>query len=67
MVPAIWSAMDRIFVILDCFLPFYPLNNPKNKNFEKLKKALGDIIILYKCTKNRDHNTVPEVWRARQM
>ena len=24
------------FVILDRFLPFYPPNNPKNQNFEKL-------------------------------
>ena len=43
------------FVILDCFLPFYPCNNPKNQNFEKLKKTAGDIIILHKCTKNHDH------------
>ena len=30
-------------------------NNPKNQNFEKLKKMLGDIIISHKCTKNHDH------------
>ena len=28
----------KFFVILDHFLPFYPPNNPKNPNFEKLKK-----------------------------
>ena len=44
----------QIFVILDCFLLFYPPNNPKNKNFEKLKKDPGDIIILHMCTKNHD-------------
>ena len=32
----------------------YPPNNPKNQNFEKLKKMPGDII-LQKCTKNQDH------------
>ena len=42
-------------VISDHFLPFYPPNNPKNQNFEKLKKTPGDIIILHKCTKNHDH------------
>ena len=29
----------KFFVILDCFLPFYSSNNPKNQNFEKIKKA----------------------------
>ena len=28
----------QFFVILEHFLPFYPLNNPKNQNFEKMKK-----------------------------
>ena len=51
----IWSATDKIFVILDNFLPFNPPNNPKNQNFEKLKKAPGDTIILNKCTKNHEH------------
>ena len=34
----IWSVTDIIFVILGHFLPFYPTNNPKNQNFEKMKK-----------------------------
>ena len=55
MVPEIWSVMDIIFVILDHFLPLYPHNNPKNQNFQKLKKINGDIIILHKCTRNTDH------------
>ena len=46
---------QNFFVILDRFLPFYTTNNLKNQNFEKLKKAPGDIIILHKCTKNHDH------------
>ena len=43
-----WRA--EFFVILDCFLPFYPPNNPKNQNFEKLKKNPENIIILQMCT-----------------
>ena len=39
------------FVILDCFLPFYPPNNPKNQNFEKLIKT-RDITILNMFTIN---------------
>ena len=55
----VWFLKYRVhqtnfFVILDHFLPFYPPNNPKNQNFEKMKKTPGDII-LYKCTKNHDH------------
>ena len=45
----------EFFVSLDCFFPFYPSNNQKNQNFEKLKKNPGDIIILHKCPKNHDH------------
>ena len=45
----------QFFVILDHFLPFYSPNNPKNQNFEKIKKNPGDITILHKCTKNQDH------------
>ena len=51
MVPEIWIA-TIFFVILDHFLPFYSPINPKNKNFEKMKKKIpGDIIILHKCNK----------------
>ena len=57
MVPEIWSITDRIFFILDHFLPFYLSNNTKNQNFENLKKTLGDIIILHTHTKNHDHIT----------
>ena len=58
MVSQIWSATNKIFCH---FGPFFSLllppflNNPKNENFEKLKKVPGDIIILHKCTKNHDH------------
>ena len=43
---------QNFFIILDCFFPF---NNPKNQNFEKLQKPPRDIIILHKCTKNHGH------------
>ena len=36
-------------------LPFYPPNNPKNQNFEKMKKAPGDITILHMFTINDNH------------
>ena len=38
MVPAILSTTDRIFCHFGPFLPFYSPNNPKNQNFEKMKK-----------------------------
>ena len=37
------------------FLPFYPPNNLKNQNFEKMKKMPGHIITLQRGTKNHDH------------
>ena len=45
----------EFFVILDYFFPFYPLNNLKNQQFEKMKKTHGDIIILHMCTINDSH------------
>ena len=44
-----------MFFVLGNFLPFYPPNSLKNKNFKKLKKAPGGIILLHKFTKNHDH------------
>ena len=38
------------------FLPFYPSKSPKNQNFKNTKKKPGDIIILHKCTKNKNHD-----------
>ena len=34
---------------------FTPLTNPKNDNFEKMKKKPGDIIILHRCNINENH------------
>ena len=44
-------------VILGHFLPFYPLKNPKNQNFEKWKKLLeiSSFYTIIWCT-------VPEIW-----
>ena len=53
----------QFFVILSHFLPFNPTNNPKNQNFEKMKKVSGDNIILLQCTKNHYH-TIPEIWHV---
>ena len=44
----------KLFLILGYFLPFYLPYNPKNQNFEKMKKMPGDTIILHMCTKNYD-------------
>ena len=46
---------QKFFVLLDCFLLFYPTNNPKNENFGKMKKLHGDIIILRRCNISDNH------------
>ena len=48
----LWS--DDVWFISGIFLPFHPTKNPKNQNFQKMKKMPWDIIILHKCTKNYD-------------
>ena len=55
MVLEIPSATDKLFVILDQFLPFYPAKNPKNQNFEKIKKSSGEITTWHMCTINDNH------------
>ena len=52
MVPEIGNVTDRIFCHLGPFFALLPPNNPKNQNFEKLKKNPGDIILLHMCTIN---------------
>ena len=39
------------FVILDCFLPFYPPNGQKNKNFKNVKQHL----VISSFYTNKDH------------
>ena len=50
------AGWTEFFVILEHFSHFYPHNNPKNQNFEKMKKPTGDIIILHRC--NIDYNHI---------
>ena len=45
----------EFFVILGNFLSFDPPHNPKNQNFEKIKKASGDVTILHMSVKNHNH------------
>ena len=55
----------EFFVISTIFYPFTPPNNLENQNFEKLKKAPGDIIILHICTINDNHFThVHHKWQS---
>ena len=68
MVSEIQSETDIIFVILDHFWPFYPPppNDLENQNFEQIKKAPRDVIILHICAKNHDLHIcmLPEIWSA---
>ena len=50
----VWQT--QFFLSLNYFLLFYSPNNPKNHNFDKMKKTTRDIIILYKCTINENHD-----------
>ena len=45
----------EFFAILDHFLPFYPPNNSKNENFEKLKKNTWRCYHFSLCTINGNH------------
>ena len=45
----------KFFGILDHFLHFYLPNNPKNQNFETMKKSPENIIILHMCIINDNH------------
>ena len=46
---------NRIFLSFWTIFTHLPPKNPKNQNFEKMKRLSRDIIILHKCTKNHDH------------
>ena len=57
-----YSSWDTEWDIIFChFRPFFalltpsPSNNPKNQNFEKMKKASGDVIVLNLSNKKHDH------------
>ena len=55
MIPEIPSATDIFCHFGPFFTLLHPPKNQKNQNFKKLKKLSGYILILHKCTKNRDH------------
>ena len=55
MVHEIWSATDIIFCHSRPFFALLPPNNPKNQNFEKMKKLPGDIITFQTCDINGNH------------
>ena len=52
-VPEIWGETKIFghFGPLFALYSFAPPNNPKNQNFEKMKEAPGDVIILNLCNK----------------
>ena len=52
-VPEIWGETKIFghFGPLFALYSFTPPNNPKNQNFEKMKEAPGDVIILNLCNK----------------
>ena len=65
MVPEIWSVTDRLFCRFGLFFAILPPNNPKNQNFEKLKRMPGDIIILHMCTIN--DNQMMRYWARKNL
>ena len=55
MVPEIWSVTDRMFIIMEYFLPFYRPMGPRKSNFWQNEKTLEDIIILQMFNINDSH------------
>ena len=66
MVSEILSATERTFCHFGLFFALLPPRNPKNQNFEKMKKAPGDIIILHMSTINKTWCIIPEIWSTTQ-
>ena len=69
MVPEISSATDILFCYFGLFfLPFHPAppNNAENLNFEKIKKASRDIIILHISTTNKKNKMMYDSWYGAQ-
>ena len=55
-----WQA--EFFVILGHFLPFYLTKNPKNQNFEKMKKKYLEISLFYKSVNKNHHQMLYCSW-----
>ena len=65
MAPEIWSLTDRNFCHFGQFLALLPPNNPKNQNFEKIKKKTHlEILSVYTSVPKVMiiSYTVPEIW-----
>ena len=55
-VPKMQSETELLsFWAIFCLFNSLHLNNPEKLNFEKMKKAFGDVIILNLCNKKHDH------------
>ena len=50
-----YRARQTQIINFGSFFPFYFFKSQKNQNCEQMKKAAGDNIILYMCTKNHNH------------
>ena len=55
----------EFFIILDRFLPFYPLTTQTIKILKKTKNRPGDTVILHMCTIN-DHHMMYGSWYLRE-
>ena len=55
MVPEIWGVAGIIFCLSGPVLPFYPVIDPGNQNFKKMKKTPEDIVTLQMCNINDSH------------
>ena len=55
----------EFFIISSYFLPFYPPNNTKNQNFEKMIKTPGGIIILNVSAMKENH-MINDSWDMEQ-
>ena len=53
-----YGVWQTIFCHFGPFFALLPPNNPKNQNFDNMKKTHGDIIILHVCTINEKN------WRS---
>ena len=54
-VPEIQSETNRIFCHFGSFFAILSPHNPDNQNFEKMKRASGDVTILHMHTKNHNY------------
>ena len=63
MVPEISSTTGRTFCHFQPFFPLLHPNNPKNQNFEEMKKKPGEISFYSSAPKIMDIcYTGPEIW-----